>query len=346
MKRITAFLLSVIIIISCGVFVVTAQTEKIHPDLYAILEKRAPDDMISVDITYAIETKNVNDMPSWPDRDAATSEYKVYKSQKQSEIQSVIFKDLDVNVLSTIADGAVIAYVKVKDVTTIASYDLVAFIEYFNITTEEPAQTELAMEGKLYEWMLQKGYIDHVDPDIPLFSSIETLYEHHDQTGKTDWAMIYAPGMDQAAWTGVAIIGNRVIESGTGIPFEFGMALYDAEKDTFYDLNKVTDYSAYNGLAKALDQYGKGHLLGDIDDDDKITVFDATFMQRCISKATKYPAKDWIYASNDSNPYFEYNPRFKSIHYFSDFNRDGKRDILDVTCIQRYLVGMTYPIGK
>ena len=31
--------------------------------------------------------------------------------------------------------------------------------------------------------------------------------------------------------------------------------------------------------------------------------------------------------------------------YFSDFNRDGSRDILDATCIQRYLADIPYQVG-
>ena len=34
---------------------------------------------------------------------------------------------------------------------------------------------------------------------------------------------------------------------------------------------------------------------------------------------------------------------FHPLTYYSDFNRDGERDITDATCIQRYLAGLPYP---
>lgn len=80
-------------------------------------------------------------------------------------------------------------------------------------------------------------------------------------------------------------------------------------------------------------------MLGDIDGDDSISILDATMIQRCEIHVADYPEKDWI---NESDLV---DDSFKPIHYYSDFNRDGERNILDATCIQRYLIGATYPIG-
>ena len=137
----------------------------------------------------------------------------------------------------------------------------------------------------------------------------------------------------------MGIIGNRVIISGTYPVFTFGMALYDVKEDTFYDLYTLKDYDHYDGIAEAIDLNGKGKLLGDLDGDDNISILDATLIQRCEINVTDYPESDWI---NESDLV---NDSFNPIHYYSDFNRDGDRNILDATCIQRYLIGATYPIG-
>lgn len=37
---------------------------------------------------------------------------------------------------------------------------------------------------------------------------------------------------------------------------------------------------------------------------------------------------------------------YGKIRYYSDFNRDGGRDILDATCIRRCLAGLSYKSEK
>lgn len=78
-------------------------------------------------------------------------------------------------------------------------------------------------------------------------------------------------------------------------------------------------------------------MLGDIDGDGEITVIDATIFQRCDIRIQSYPDDDEI------KPWgtWHYAPK-----YYSDFNRDGERDILDATCVMRYSVGLPYHINK
>lgn len=167
----------------------------------------------------------------------------------------------------------------------------------------------------------------------------DELYYHYTDDGELDWVLLNAHGGFPDPWYGMGIIGNRVIVSGTFPVFTFGMGLYDVKKDTFYDLYNMKDYDQFEGLAEAIDGYGKGKLLGDLDGDDEISIIDVTILQRCEAKIREYPESDWIVASD------QVDDVFKPIHYYSDFNRDGERDILDATCIQRYLVGLTYPRG-
>lgn len=167
----------------------------------------------------------------------------------------------------------------------------------------------------------------------------DELYYHRGDDGELDWVLLYAHGGWPDPWYGMGIIGNRVIVSGTYPVFTFGMGLYDVKKDAFYDLYAMKDYDHYDGLAEAIDRYGKGKLLGDLDGDDSITILDATMIQRCEINAADYSESDRI---NESELVDDV---FKPIHYYSDFNRDGERNILDATCIQRYLIGAPYPIG-
>ena len=173
-----------------------------------------------------------------------------------------------------------------------------------------------------------------ITPDIHQY---EELYTHRNSNGEVDWVLINALIGEPDPWMGFDIIGNRVRTMGPLEVFEFGMALYDAQEHTFCDLSKTDDYSAYPGLDKAIDTYGKGRLLGDLDLDDEITVLDATILMRCAAQIADYPDTDLIMTE-------EYiDSSFKPLTYYSDFNRDGERDITDATCIQRYLAGSPYP---
>ena len=171
-------------------------------------------------------------------------------------------------------------------------------------------------------------------PDIHQY---EELYTHRDSSGEVDWVLIDASIGGAEPWMGFDIIGNRVRTMGPREVFPFGMAVYDAQEHTFCDLSEMDDYSAYPGLDKAIDTYGKGRLLGDLDQDDAITVLDATILMRCAAQIAHYPDTDLIMPD-------EYiDSSFKPLTYYSDFNRDGKRNVTDATCIQRYLVGASYP---
>ena len=157
----------------------------------------------------------------------------------------------------------------------------------------------------------------------------EELYTHYDKDGKADWVFVNAFGGGGMPWIACKIFNHRVylLDTTSGL-FEFGMGLYDVKEDVFIDIARMDDYSAYDGLAEAIDTYGKGVLLGDIDRDDAMTVLDATMLQRCSAKIAEYPANDEI------EPY---SSSYTHIRYYSDFNLDGERSILDATCMQRYL---------
>ena len=177
-------------------------------------------------------------------------------------------------------------------------------------------------------------YEDKVKEIYPFLYNYSEVYYHSGNNGEVDWVLI--TGEEGAVFPEplYQVVGNRVIIQEQQIaPFGFGMAVYSVAQ------NKVSPIydgmlSEYDGLEEAFNEYGCGRLIGDLDDDNEISVIDVTFLQRCDIHIREYPAGDLI------QPYGEVDGALK---YYSDFNRDGERDIMDVTCIQRYLVGMPYP---
>ena len=204
------------------------------------------------------------------------------------------------------------------------------FYEPYSVPTEASEEAK-SIEDIFFEKMVERN-------QYALYHEWEykELYTHKDKNNQTDWVMIYAIDCNAGApWNAFAIIGNRVqVVSSTFDPFEFGMGLYDVAENEYHSLSQMTDYSKYPELVEAIDIYGKGRLLGDLDRDDEITVFDVTRIQRCEAEINDYPASDLI------DPAQEIDPYFKPLTYYSDFNRDGNRDIFDATAIQRYLVNI------
>ena len=161
------------------------------------------------------------------------------------------------------------------------------------------------------------------------------LYSHTDSSGETDWILVRGCSNVQAPMPLTTVIGNRVISVGScEIPFDTGYGIYDVKNDKFVDANDgiVCGYDDFTAVFD--EKVTAGRLIGDVDNDGSLSVVDVTIMQRCDARIRAYPADDAFYLTADYGA---------DAHYFSDFNRDGERDILDATCMQRHLIGLSYP---
>ena len=221
------------------------------------------------------------------------------------------------------------------------------------------APTEAPTEPKdLYRERLKERYnLSEFDGDFYTYQlrGYQELYYHRDGKGDIDWALIQCYCNIEAPIELIAIVGNRVLHPGTEhYPFSTTYGIYDVKNDKFIDActsgSTLSEAYNYDGFVRAFDEIvgsgmgwsmadhdnaGKGRPLGDIDNDFDLSIVDVTMIQRCEAMITEYPASDAFTLSYD----------FRNTHYYSDFNLDGERDIVDATCIQRYLVGMDYPIG-
>lgn len=229
-------------------------------------------------------------------------------------------------------------------------YLFVRLLEPSEDSTEAPTQA-----GDLYRERLKESYnLAEYDASVGFYTNhlmyYKELYYHRDENNDIDWALIncYCNVSSPIEYTNV--VGNRVLHPGTQYyPFDTCYGIYDVKNDKFVDATNKAAYqydnfvsafdeivSSGKGLSMAdIDNRGKGRPLGDIDNDNELTVVDVTLIQRCEAQMMEYPSTDEFMITYD----------FNTIHYYSDFNRDGERDILDATCIQRYLVGIAYPKG-
>ncbi len=178
----------------------------------------------------------------------------------------------------------------------------------------------------------------------------EELYTHRDQNGDPDWVLVWASNYEYQNINcySFSVVGNRAYyQYGyCGNPFLTHFGVYDVKQNCFYDpalggsdgfrADNYPDFARVINENATVDYNSCGRLLGDLDRDDAISIIDATLIQRCEAELREWPEKDAL-------SLHEAIERYTAVPgYYSDFNCDGARDVLDATCIQRYSARMPY----
>ena len=156
----------------------------------------------------------------------------------------------------------------------------------------------------------------------------EYCHYSDENSEEPDWALIVC-AIEPEPWAVKfgAVVGNRVLYQTGGpgqAPFYSGIAVYVPEVDEFFDLTKRLDeiIELCPDFVETIEKEKFGSLIGDMNWDDKISILDATIIQRCIA----------------DNSYSEEFDAVLGGVSVADFNRDDSNDIMDATAIQRYLV--------
>ena len=186
--------------------------------------------------------------------------------------------------------------------------DLVAYMESED-TAEEPStlETEALVKAK-FEAKYSKeiaesesGYLCNV------------LYANTDENGDLEWALCCGSINEVVEVFGYVKLSKVFLTTGDAEPFGTEFAIYDAEKDDFVFMDE--DLTAYRGLEERMVELGIAYPIGDADYDRKLTISDATIIQRYLAGL--------------------YNKKIDEFLCYVD--DDDEISILDVTRIQRYL---------
>lgn len=164
----------------------------------------------------------------------------------------------------------------------------------------------------------------------------EELYYHKDKDDMIDWVLIEVRARLQKPVVVFSVIGNRVFDyEDWQYPFASGYCVYDVVNDEFSDASDA-DNEKFPGFSRAVDEAVKkspynnrGRLIGDMDGDDELTMIDATLIQRCDIRIRDWPVDDLIKPEGHTYK--------KPPTYYSDFDLNGERDIVDATKLQRYV---------
>ena len=237
---------------------------------------------------------------------------------------------VDKVILCSRKDPMVVAEAKKADVGKMAKYyydvqkiDLYAGILPNSEDIDNPFMTDF--DGWTYmnnRWLFEQDPND-VGIDYPPYYNYTDLYIHN-KDGKAfhpDWVLCQAnyivPEPEPIIELKIGGAGGRYI-MGTSIkdPFEFGYGVYDVKEGKYYGLEEIAaDYSKYEGLIDALAENNIGSLLGDVNGDNEVDIFDAVQIQK--------------YASDKA----ELSEEQESV---ADVNGDNFVDIIDATEIQKY----------
>ncbi|MBE6824686.1 MAG: hypothetical protein E7513_05005 [Ruminococcaceae bacterium] len=128
------------------------------------------------------------------------------------------------------------------------------------------------------------------------------------------------------------IFGDYCLYGCSTSPSKFFMHIYMFDENKFYSIEEAWEkgfidkeevFTEYLGPNK------KARLIGDADENGKLTITDATFIQRALAELTVLD--DWIAASHAFG---------EKLECLNDVDRDGKRTVMDATTIQRKLAGL------
>lgn len=194
----------------------------------------------------------------------------------------------------------------------------------------ESIVTPDADDELLFVDKFEEQYKNQFPDYFPIENYQEKMY-HYDSNNNIDWMLIMFLYFESAS-NDYAVFGDMVYLGSYGVPLLTGYAIYDAKQQKFFDLIEFDDFSQFDGLDDYLCSVKCIRPIGDIDKDFKLTVLDATGIQRVVAKLEVYPDFDDLQANAFWNARND-----NELKYVTDANRDGERSILDATAIQRKL---------
>ncbi len=195
-------------------------------------------------------------------------------------------------------------------------------------------------EYKYDEIIVEKVVRDYDLEDQELIIYYNEIFEHYfsDTVSSQDesipeYVLIYLNTNMGLSMPSADVFDDYILKNTSiGYPFAYGYGLYIPSTEKVYDLSYAYNKLDIKGIEAVFTEANIGELIGDMDKDRKITVRDATYIQKCIVGILEYDKFDYIDA-------FEYQEK-PPLLYVSDFNRDCERNIKDATAIQKYIAGI------
>ena len=341
MKKLISLVLVLVLMLSVAVMPVLAKSSKFTSDLAQKLETMKDEDVIAVNVhhTTGIDESLAKQLTfeecgikydEWQtneERWEFETIYRRIKREMQDELSLEIFEKLNFTEDEIREYGTFFGLKLSKArIYEVAQSDLVHTIEIYDDPNSIPENDFLFIMEFLEQSKNNYDYNQH------LYSrTYDELYYHYDENGELDWVLVYCAVMSSPSFN-YAVFGDMVYIGDWCSPYKTGGGLYDVKENRFMDLCELDDLKEYDGLWDYLYERNFMYPIGDADNDRKLTVMDATIIQKKLAGIKDF-FYDHYYHDDMTQPghYFKIKG---DLNYITDIDRDGKRTIMDATAIQ------------
>ena len=204
-----------------------------------------------------------------------------------------------------------------------------------------------ALYGDVFEEYL-KSYVDE-----DAFNHVEGwyyydelyYYSYQQQYGVTemgrvnpDYVLVKASTYFASPIYSYDVFGDYIIQGGCGEPYCGNYFIYTPKDGRIYTLREAFD-AQIKDVEKVFTDYDLGYLTGDADGDRKLTIKDATYIQKCLANFKGFELKDELRGHNISEPDDGTPDIFTK--YIEDFDNNDTVNIKDATAIQKKLAKIT-----
>ncbi len=267
---------------------------KIHLDLLDAMGASNSDKYINVRFEVVGYDKYIGDIENWMDDIAAAGEkLEAHYEEIHQKLINEVLKDID-HIDRVHNNGISVVALKKDDIKKVSENDFVLFMEYVS---------DIHMK---YIETYKQGFKNY------RFKELKTQY-NSDYTPQ--YTIVNAHSLTGASAEIWFRIGNSVVYSGSIYSdFRYGYGIYDYAQDKFLDVYEVKDTpEVYDNLEENLLSCNAARPVADTDGDRRVTVMDATNIQRFLAKL--------------DHDYIRY--------YCGDMDNDGKLSLIDATMIQK-----------
>lgn len=215
------------------------------------------------------------------------------------------------------------------------------------------AYSASVVEENKYKAYFKKAYeLSMPDSDNDFWEYYDEVYEYYSDPNQENAApdFVVAFCADGYEYTNYRfVLGEYVLNSSYFYPYTPGLFVVTPKDGKAYTLTEA--YSeGIDGINEMLElwcknpqsAYLKTNKLHDLDGDRRITVKEATIIQKHVAELITINNNVVDVDLNVSCPKASFPGFYYPVVYGGDFNYDGEINIKDATAIQKYLVGLPY----
>lgn len=204
----------------------------------------------------------------------------------------------------------------------------------------ESLGTKVSLYAQIFEEYL-KPYAEDWDFNTEWHFYDELYYYTAEEGGSgfmpeatPDYVLVKASTYNVSPMDAYEVFGDYMIHGGCGFPYCGNYHIYTPKDGKIYTLREAFD-AELEGIMNVFTDYTLGYLLGDADGDRRLTIKDATYIQKCLAKIEGFSLQGEYRGHNlseadDTSP----DPY---VCYIEDFDNNDTVNVKDATAIQKRL---------